>query len=238
MRVLVVEDCRALADLVTEGLCDQGIAADVAYDGTEAVGKLGLSRYDVVVLDRTLPGVLGDTLCQMITEADDRAMVLMLSAATEPDDRVAGFRAGADDYLAKPFHLPELVLRIRALARRQPAARPLVYRVGGFELDILRHVATRDGRRLELSAKEFGVLEALVRSEHVPLSADDLLQQVWDEHADPFTNTVLVTLSRLRRKLGDPPLIETIPRVGYVLRARNALSAVINRSFVSSDASA
>ncbi len=215
MRVLVVEDHRQLAEVVAEGLRDQGMAVDVAYDGREAAWKLGTNAYQVVVLDRDLPGVHGDSLCRMVAEGDNPAMVLMLTAAGSPDDRVAGLGLGADDYLAKPFHFPELVLRIRALARRQPGARGRILRAAGIELDPLRHTATRHGRRLELSAKEFGVLEALMRSQHALLSAEDLLQQVWDEHADPFTNTVLVTISRLRRKLGDPPVIETVPNVGY-----------------------
>jgi DNA-binding response OmpR family regulator len=215
MRVLVVEDSRPLADVVVEGLRDQGMAVDVAYDGTEASSKLELNNYNVVVLDRDLPGVHGDTLCRMIAEGDNPVMVLMLTASGSPGDRVEGLALGADDYLAKPFHFPELVLRIRALARRQPEARARVLRAGGIELDPTRRLAIRDGRRLDLSAKEFAVLEALMRADQSPLSAESLLEKVWDEHADPFTNTVLVTISRLRRKLGDPPAIETIPNVGY-----------------------
>ena len=215
MRVLVVEDSQALADVVVEGLRDQGMAVDVAYDGRDAAWKLDAHRYQVVVLDRDLPGIHGDSLCRMIVEGDNPAMVLMLTASGSPVDRVAGLGLGADDYLAKPFHFPELVLRIRALARRQPDARGRVLRAGGIDLDPLRHTASRFGRPLDLSAKEFGVLEALLRSRHTVLSAEDLLTQVWDEHADPFTNTVLVTISRLRRKLGDPPVVETVPYVGY-----------------------
>jgi DNA-binding response OmpR family regulator len=215
MRVLVVEDSKRLADVVAEGLRDQGMAVDVAYDGREAAAKIDTNRYQVVVLDRDLPGLHGDTLCRMIAEGDQRTMVLMLTAAGAPGDRVAGLALGADDYLPKPFHFPELVLRIRNLARRQPAAQARVLRVGDVELDPMRHTAARDGRSLELSVKEFGVLEALLRTDRAILSAVDLLEQVWDEHADPFTNTVLVTVSRLRRKLGDPPVIETIPNVGY-----------------------
>jgi DNA-binding response OmpR family regulator len=215
VRVLVVEDSRALADVLVEGLRDEGMAVDVAHDGLQAATKLDLNAYDVVVLDRDLPGLHGDTLCRMIAERDGPAMVLMLTASGSPAQRVSGLSLGADDYLPKPFHFPELVLRIRALARRQPAARARVLRAAGVELDPLRHSATRDGRRLDLSGKEFAVLEALMRAEHAVLSAEDLLQQAWDEHADPFTNTVHVTISRLRRKLGDPPVIETIPNVGY-----------------------
>jgi DNA-binding response OmpR family regulator len=215
MRVLVVEDARALAAVLVEGLRDQGMAVDVAYDGLEAAAKLDLNRYDVVVLDRDLPGIHGDTLCQMITERDGRAMILMLTAAGAPGDRVSGLTLGADDYLAKPFHFPELVLRIRALARRRPSARARTLRAAGLELDPLRHTATRDGRHLDLSVKEFGILEALLRASPAFLSTEDLLEQVWDEHADPFTNTVTVTIGRLRRKLGDPPVITTKPGVGY-----------------------
>jgi DNA-binding response OmpR family regulator len=215
VRVLVVEDSRALADVLVEGLRDQGMAVDVTWDGLDAAAKLGVNTYDVVVLDRDLPGIHGDALCQMITARDERAMVLMLTAAGEPADRVSGLGLGADDYLAKPFHFPELVLRIRALARRQPSARPRTLRGAGIELDPIRRTVTRDGRQLDLSAKEFGVLEALLRATPAFLSAEDLLEQVWDEHADPFTNTVTVTIGRLRRKLGEPPVIATTPGVGY-----------------------
>ena len=215
MRVLVVEDARPLADVVVEGLQDQGMAVDVAYDGLDAAAKLGLSPYQVVVLDRDLPGLHGDTLCRMIAEGGSLAMVLMLTASGSPGERVSGLRLGADDYLAKPFHFPELVLRVRALARRQPAARPRIFRTAGLELDATQHTATRDGRPLGLSAKEFGVLEALLRAQPAVLSAEDLLEQVWDEHTDPFSNVVSVTVSRLRRKLGDPPVIQTITNVGY-----------------------
>ena len=215
MRVLVVEDSRSLADGIAEGLRDQGMAVDVAYDGLDAAAKLGLSPYQVVVLDRDLPGLHGDTLCRMIAEGGSPAMVLMLTASGSPGERVSGLRLGADDYLAKPFHFPELVLRVRALARRQPAARSRIFRTAGLELDATQHTATRDGRPLGLSAKEFGVLEALLRAQPAVLSAEDLLEQVWDENADPFTKTVQVTIGRLRRKLGEPDLIETIPVVGY-----------------------
>ncbi|WP_404786832.1 response regulator transcription factor [Streptomyces pristinaespiralis] len=215
MRVLVVEDARALAEVVAEGLRDQGMAVDVALDGLAAAAKLDVNAYDVVVLDRDLPGIHGDILCQMITERDDRAMVLMLTAAGAPGDRVSGLTLGADDYLAKPFHFPELILRIRSLARRRPAARARTLRAAGLELDPVRRTALRDGRQLELSVKEFAVLEALLRTAPGFLSAEDLLEQVWDENADPFTNTVTVTVGRLRRKLGAPPVITTTPGVGY-----------------------
>ena len=215
MRVLVVEDSRTLADALAEGLRDEGMAVDVAYDGLEAAAKLDISDYDVVVLDRDLPRLHGDVICRMASEREHPAMVLMLTASGAPAQRVSGLSLGADDYLAKPFHFPELVLRVRALARRRPAARAKVFRAAGIELDSVHHAATRDGRRLDLSAKEFALLEALMRDPHAVLSAEELLAQVWDENADPFTNTVTVTMSRLRHKLGEPSAIETITNVGY-----------------------
>ena len=215
MRVLVVEDVRRLADDIAEGLRDQGLAVDVAYDGLQAAAKVNINPYDVLVLDRDLPGLHGDVVCRMVAAGEDPALVLMLTAADTPGERVSGLGLGADDYLVKPFHFPELVLRVRALARRRPAARARVLRVAGMELDPLQRAAWRDGRALELSAKELGVLEALMRAAPAPLSAERLLEQVWDENADPFTKTVQVTIGRLRRKLGDPQPIQTIPGVGY-----------------------
>jgi DNA-binding response OmpR family regulator len=215
MRVLVVEDARSLADGIVEGLRDQGMAVDVAYDGLDATTKLDTNPYDVVVLDRDLPHLHGDTLCRIITERDQPAMVLMLTASSSPTDRVSGLALGADDYLAKPFHFPELILRIRALARRRPGARTRILQASGIQLDPLRHDAARDGQHLDLSAKEFGILEALLRADGAVLSAEDLLDQVWDERIDPLSNIVSVTISRLRRKLGDPPVIQTFPNVGY-----------------------
>jgi len=224
VRVLVVEDSRSLADVLVEGLRDQGMAVDAAHDGLEAAAKLDLNAYDVVVLDRDLPGIHGDALCQMITggggDPGVRSMVLMLTASGTASARVAGLGLGADDYLTKPFHFPELVLRIRALARRQPLARGRVLRTAGVELDQVRRTVSRDGRQLDLSVKEFGLLEALLRASPAFLSAEDLLEQVWDEHADPFTNAVAVTIGRLRRKLGDPPVISTTPGVGYRISER------------------
>ncbi|MEV8638183.1 response regulator transcription factor [Streptosporangium sp. NPDC051023] len=217
MRILVVEDARPLAEVVAEGLRDQGMAVDLTHDGLSAAAKLDLTSYDVVVLDRDLPGLHGDTLCQMITERPDRPMVLMLTAAGTPDDRVSGLTLGADDYLAKPFHFPELVLRIQALARRRPNAHPRTLRAAGIELDPVRRTVVRDGRQLNLSVKEFALLQALMRASPGFLSAEALLERVWDENADPFTNTVTVTIGRLRRKLGEPPVITTTPGVGYRL---------------------
>ncbi len=216
MRVLVAEDVRRLADDIAEGLRDQGIAADVAYDGADAAAKLDLNPYDVLVLDRDLPGIHGDTICRTITAAGNPVMILMLTAAGTPGDRVTGLTLGADDYLPKPFHFPELVLRIRALARRKPATQPRILRVAGIELDPLRRTVTRHGRQVDITVKEFAVLETLLRAApRATLSAEDLLAQAWDENTDPFTKTVQVTISRLRRKLGDPPPIQTIPGAGY-----------------------
>ncbi|MGW4999674.1 response regulator transcription factor [Streptomyces hydrogenans] len=215
MRVLVVEDARILAEVVAEGLRDQGMAVDVAHDGLAAAERLDLNAYDVVLLDRDLPGIHGDALCQMITERDERPMVLMLTAAGAPGDRVSGLTLGADDYLAKPFHFPELILRVRSLARRRPTARARTLRAAGLELDPVRRTVLRDGRPLDLSVKEFAVLEALLRAAPGFLSTEELLEQVWDENADPFTHTVTVTVGRLRRKLGEPPVITTTPGVGY-----------------------
>ena len=215
MKVLVVEDVPRLADDIAEGLRDVGMAVDVAYDGLDAVGKIELAPYDVIVLDRDLPGLHGDVLCRMVTEGEQPAMVLMLTAAGSPGERVSGLTLGADDYLAKPFHFPELVVRVRALARRKPAAPGRVLRAAGIELDAVRRTATRDGVRLDLSAKELGVLEALLRAAPGRLSAEQLLRAVWDENADPFTKTVQVTIGRLRRKLGPLDVIHTTPGVGY-----------------------
>lgn len=211
----MVEDVRRLADDIAEGLRDQGMAVDVAYDGLQAAAKINVNPYDVLVLDRDLPGMHGDALCRMVADGGQAAMVLMLTAADSPPERVAGLGIGADDYLSKPFHFPELVLRIRALARRKPAAHGRTFLVAGIELDPVRRTVTREGRRLDLSVKELGVLEALMRAHPGALTAERLLEQVWDENADPFTKTVQVTIGRLRRKLGPPPIVQTIPGAGY-----------------------
>jgi DNA-binding response OmpR family regulator len=205
MRVLVVEDMPRHANRIAEGLRDQRMAVDVAYDGHEAIAKVNLVPYDVVLLDRDLPGIHGDQLCQLITHIDDPPMILMLT----------GLELGADDYLAKPFHFPELVLRIRALARRKPAARSRILQAGAIEFDELTGSVTRDGRTIELAAKERAVLEALLKASPAALSTEQLLQQAWDENVDPFTNTVKVTIARLRRKLGQPDVIRNTPGVGY-----------------------
>jgi DNA-binding response OmpR family regulator len=215
MRILVVEDMPRYANRIAEGLRDQGMAVDVAYDGLEAASKVNLYPYDVVLLDRDLPGIHGDQLCQIITHSEDPPMVLMLTAAGAPVDRVKGLALGADDYLAKPFHFPELVLRIRALARRKPTARSATLRAAGIELDSLTGTVTRDGRTIRLSTKERAVLEALLKASPSALSAERLLEQAWDENVDPFTNTVRVTIARLRSKLGQPDVIHTTPGAGY-----------------------
>ncbi|GGM33042.1 DNA-binding response regulator [Longimycelium tulufanense] len=215
MRVLVVEDERVLADLVADGLRRETMAVDVAYDGTAARERLDLHDYDVVVLDRDLPGTHGDRICRELTEAGNRARVLMLTAAGALEDRVDGLELGADDYLAKPFEFPELVARVRALARRTRPALPPVLRRAGITLDPARRRVTRDGRPIMLSPKEFAVLEVLMRAEGTLVSSEQLLRLAWDEHADPFTNAVRVALSKLRAKLGEPPVIETVPGAGY-----------------------
>jgi DNA-binding response OmpR family regulator len=219
VRVLVVEDVPRLANDIAEGLRDQGMAVDVSYDGLDAVAKLNLVSYDVLVLDRDLPGLHGDTICRMVVAEDEPLMVLMLTAADAPGERVTGLALGADDYLVKPFHFPELVLRVRALARRRPAVSGSRLQASGVVLDQIGRTATRDGQPLDLSAKELAVLEALLRASPGVLSAERLLEQAWDENVDPFTKTVSVTVGRLRRKLGEPDVIETIPGVGYRIRA-------------------
>jgi DNA-binding response OmpR family regulator len=217
MRILVVEDAPALANTVAEGLRDQGMAVDIAYDGTEAATKLNLHPYDVVVLDRDLPGIHGDEICRTIASSGEPAMILMLTAAAAPQERVAGLWLGADDYLPKPFHFPELVLRVRALARRNTTPQNRTLQASGIELEPLTGTVTREGRTIQLSVKERAVLEALLKAAPGGLTAETLLQQAWDENADPFTKTVTVTIYRLRRKLGQPPVIHHTPGIGYHL---------------------
>jgi DNA-binding response OmpR family regulator len=217
MRILVVEDDKPLAEVLVEGLRDAGFAVDIAYDGLDAAAKLNLYPYDVVVLDRDLPKLHGDALCASIITSHPATMVLMLTAADSSADRVSGLLLGADDYLSKPFHFPELILRIRTLGRRRPAARQRTLQAAGVELNPLTHTATRDGRTLDLSNKEFAVLEALLDASPEILSAEQLLDKAWDENTDPFSQTVKVTIARLRRKLGEPPIIHTISGVGYRL---------------------
>jgi DNA-binding response OmpR family regulator len=215
VRVLVVDDERGLADDITEGLRDHGLAVDTVYDGLDAAAKINLYPYDVIVLDRDLPGLGGDALCRLVADTEHPAMVLMLTASGAPAERVAGLALGADDYLTKPFHFPELVLRLQALARRRPDVATRVLRAGDIELDPARRIATRGDRRLNLSAREFAVLEALLRASPGSLTAEQLLLRAWDENADPFTRTVYVTIARLKRKLGEPAPIHTTPGIGY-----------------------
>jgi DNA-binding response OmpR family regulator len=215
MRVLVVEDERLLADTLAEGLRRLSMAVDVCYDGDAALERVAVHGYDVVVLDRDLPKVHGDDVCRAMMATGGEARVLMLTAAGEVTDRVAGLRLGADDYLTKPFAFDELVARVQALARRTRPALPPVLQRSGVVLDLPRHQASRDGRHLSLSPKEFAVLEVLMRAEGSVVSAEDLLEKAWDEHADPFTNAVRVAVMTLRRKLGDPPVIDTLPGAGY-----------------------
>ena len=215
MRVLVVEDDAELAEAVATGLRRTGIAVDVAVDGETGLEKALVTDYDVVVLDRDLPRLHGDEVCARLVAERSRSRLLMLTAASTIDERVDGLGIGADDYLPKPFAFAELVARIQALFRRaQPAIPPLLVR-DDLELDTGKRVAVRGGRVLELGPKEFGVLELLLAAEGRVVSAEELLLRVWDEEADLFTTAVKVTISRLRRKLGDPPLIETIPQAGY-----------------------
>jgi DNA-binding response OmpR family regulator len=214
VRVLVVEDNSVVADAVAEGLRDQGMAVDVAYDGQTGLEKAVVNAYDVVVLDRDLPGLHGDEVCEQIVGSSCPSRILMLTAAGQVEDRVDGLNLGADDYLAKPFDFSELVARVRALGRRQPSTPPVLTR-GDVVVDRGRRTVTRAGRPVPLARKELGVLEVLVSADGAVVSAEQLLEQVWDEHADPFTNTVSVTVLRLRRKLGDPPLVETVIGGGY-----------------------
>jgi DNA-binding response OmpR family regulator len=219
MRVLIVEDHRELAATVAVGLRREGMAVDIAFDGLSALERAARESYDVVVLDRDLPRLHGDDVCKALVADGSRARVLMLTAADTIENRVDGLSLGADDYLPKPFAFAELVARIRALARRtQPALPPVLVR-GDIRLDTGRRVATRAGRRLELSSKELSVLELLMAADGIVCSPETLLRRAWDEYADPYTNVVKVTISRLRRKLGEPPAIETVPQAGYRIRA-------------------
>jgi DNA-binding response OmpR family regulator len=216
VRVLVVEDHVALANRIGEGLRDAGFAVDVVYDGAAALESVIGTDYDVVVLDRDLPRVPGDRVCRELVRDGSSARILMLTAAADVEDRVDGLELGADDYLGKPFAFDELIARIRALGRRGPGTPARVQR-GDLVVDRARHRASRAGIPVTLTRKEFGVLECLAAADGAPVSAEELLEHAWDAHADPFSNTVAVTVRRLRRKLGDPPLIETVVGVGYRL---------------------
>ena len=216
MKVLLVEDEVLLADHIADGLRDQGIAVDVAYDGADGLEKALLNRYDVVVLDRDLPKIHGDAVCATLIAGPSDARVLMLTASADVEDRVEGLNLDADDYLGKPFAFVELVARVRVLARRTPSTPPLLTK-GDLILDRARRRVSRTGRPISLTRKEFGVLEELVVANGAVVSAEALLDRVWDENTDPFSNTVSVTVARLRRKLGLPTLIETVVGSGYRL---------------------
>ena len=215
MRVLVAEDFEVLAQAIATGLRREGMAVDVALDGDGALESLAVTRYDVVVLDRDLPAVHGDEVCRRIVAGGSGSRVLMLTASSTVADRVDGLGLGADDYLPKPFDFAELVARIRALARRSAPAVPPVLECSGLALDPGRRVALRSGRRLDLSPKEFGVLETLLAAGGRVVPAEELLDRVWDSAADPFTTAVKTTIRRLRLKLGDPPVIRTVREGGY-----------------------
>jgi two-component system, OmpR family, response regulator VanR len=215
MRVLIAEDERRVAETVGRGLRREGMAVDVAYDGEDALDKACLNPYDVILLDRDLPLMHGDEVCRALRREEPDSRILMLTAASGLDEMVDGLALGADDYLAKPFAWAELVARVRALARRSGPARPATLAGRDIVLDPARHVVTRDGRPVELAPKEFAVLEVLLAADGAVVSHQQLLERVWDENADPFTNSVRMTVMKLRRKLGDPPVIETVKGAGY-----------------------
>jgi DNA-binding response OmpR family regulator len=215
VRVLIAEDEVRLADAIARGLRRQGIAVDLAPDGGQAVAKARIVRYDVLVLDRDLPVVHGDEVCRTVRGERPETGILMLTAAGTLEEMVEGLSLGADDYLPKPFRFAELVARIHALARRSAPSRPPVMTRGDLELDPARRRLTRGGREIELARKEFAVLEVLMAAEGATVSAEQLLERVWDEHTDPFTNVVRMTIMTLRRKLGEPPIVQTVIGVGY-----------------------
>jgi DNA-binding response OmpR family regulator len=215
MRVLVVEDERDLVAALARGLRRDGIAVDEAYDGDAGLEKALINDYDVVILDRNLPRLHGDDVCRELRAADVPARVLMLTAAAQIEDRVAGLNLGADDYLPKPFAFEELRARVHALARRSASARPPILERAGIRLDPATREVTRDGHRIDLSPKEFGVLEELLRAGGAVVSAEALLEHVWDERTDPFSNVVRVAMMTLRKRLGDPAVIETVVGAGY-----------------------
>ena len=217
VRVLIAEDERRLADAIARGLRREGMAVDLAPDGTDALVKARVIRYDVLVLDRDLPGLHGDEVCRVVRDERPETGILMLTAAGTLDDLVEGLAIGADDYLPKPFRFAELVARIRALGRRSVPSRPPVLRHRDIELDPARRTVTRGGQDVRLARKELAVLEALMAADGATVSAEELLERVWDEHIDPFTNVVRMTIMTLRRKLGEPPVVETVIGVGYRL---------------------
>lgn len=215
VRILVVEDEEPLAEAIARGLRREGMAVDVAYNGDDGHEKASITRYDVVLLDRDLPGMSGDELCKEIVASGELTRVLMLTASGTVSDRVAGLSLGADDYVSKPFAFPELVARVRALGRRATPAAPPLLTAGDVELDPARRTVRRAGGPVELTRKEFGVLEVLLSAKGAVVSSEELLERVWDENADPFTTTVRVTVMTLRKKLGEPGIIETVVGSGY-----------------------
>jgi DNA-binding response OmpR family regulator len=215
VRILIVEDEQPLAEAVARGLRREGMAVDVALTGDDGHEKASITRYDVVVLDRDLPGMSGDELCREIVRSGQLTRVIMLTASDAVEERVEGLSLGADDYLAKPFAFPELVARVRALARRATPVTPPILLAGDVELDPARRTVTRAGRPVELTRKEFGVLEVLLAASGSVVSSEELLERVWDENADPFTTTVRVTVMTLRKKLGEPGIIDTVVGSGY-----------------------
>ena len=215
MRVLLVEDHAKLAVTVATGLRREGLAVDVVFDGNDALTHVATTSYDVVVLDRDIPGVHGDEVCRRLVAAGGESRILMLTAARSVADRVEGLALGADDYLPKPFDFSELVARIRALARRARPAIPPILTHGDLRLDSAKRIATRAQRRLALSPKEFAVLELLLGAQGTAVSSEEIFERVWDESLDPFSQAVKTTVSRLRAKLGEPPLIETVAKSGY-----------------------
>ncbi|WP_105972498.1 response regulator transcription factor [Streptomyces geranii] len=218
MRVLIAEDERVLADAVAEWLRRKAFAVDVVYDGAQALEHLQVHAYDVLVLDRDLPRVHGDAVCRVVADSMASTRVLMVTAAATVDDRVSGLALGADDYLPKPFALTELTARVHALARRARPAAPPVLERSGLRVDPAQREAFRDGQRLRLANKEFAVLTELLLAEGAVVSAEQLLEKAWDENIDPFTNTVRVTVMKLRKKLGEPQVVETVAGVGYRVR--------------------
>jgi DNA-binding response OmpR family regulator len=217
MRILLAEDEPRVAAAIAKGLRGHGAAVDVAADGAAALFHARVHPYDVLLLDRDLPEVHGDQVCRTLRDEQPELKILMLTAARSTDELVDGLALGADDYLGKPFRFAELVARVHALSRRAGAARPAVLRHGDVELDPARREATRGGRDLGLSPKEFGVLEALLRADGAVVTAEQLLDSVWDANVDPFTNTVRMTVMKLRRKLGEPGIVHTVPGAGYRL---------------------
>ncbi|HEY9291896.1 MAG TPA: response regulator transcription factor [Microlunatus sp.] len=215
MRVLIVEDEPYMAEAICDGLRLEAIAADTAGDGDTALELLSINAYDIAVLDRDIPGPSGDEIAEHIIRSGSGMPILMLTAADRIDDKTSGFELGADDYLTKPFELRELVLRLRALDRRRGQNRPPVLEVGDLRLDPFRREVYRDGRYVALTRKQFAVLEVLVAAEGGVISAEELLERAWDENADPFTNAVRITVSALRKRLGEPWIIATVPGVGY-----------------------